>query len=379
MKTQRIAVAAFFFANGFLYSNWTARLPEFQQKLGVNDAVLGSLLFLIALGAIIAMPFSGWFTTRLGSRRPSIIMGLLFCAVLALVPVFQQLWLVSLVFIALGISTGSMDVAMNGQAILVERLFQRPINASFHATFSIGMALGAGSGALVSRFGIPLQLHLPLMSGLVILLLLWASTHLVRDEPEPNEAEESHFRWPSRAILPLGLIAFCCMCGEGSMVDWSAQYMNKVVGKSEDFSALAFACFGIAMTIGRIFGDYTTQKLGPRQLLLIDASLTILGLSLALGFPSVLTTFIGFFLAGLGFSTIIPLVFSRAGNLRGDNPAAGIAMASTVGYAGFFVGPPSIGYLSALFGLRVGLCFTLGLCVLMMVIIPFAFNKKTKS
>jgi predicted MFS family arabinose efflux permease len=376
MKTQRVAVAASFFANGFLYSNWTARLPEFQQNLGVNDAVLGSLLFLIALGAIISMPFSGWLTTRLGSRRPTIIMGFLFCMVLALVPIFQQLWLVSVVFVGLGICTGSMDVAMNGQAILVERLYQRPINSTFHATFSIGMALGAGTGALVSRLGMPLPLHLPLISGLVILLLIWASTQLVRDEPESSEGDEGHFRWPNRAILPLGLIAFCCMCGEGSMVDWSAQYMNKVVGKSEDFSALAFACFGIAMTTGRIFGDYTTQKLGPQRLLLIDSVLTILGLSLALGFPGVVTTFVGFFLAGLGFSTIIPLVFSRAGNMRDDNPAAGIAMASTVGYAGFFIGPPSIGYLSEQFGLRIGLSFTLGLCILMLLIIPLAFNKK---
>lgn len=141
--------------------------------------------------------------------------------------------------------------------------------------------------------------------------------------------------------------------------------MNKVVGQSEVLSAWVFGTFGVAMTIGRVFGDYFTLKLGKQKLMLIDALLSILGLGITLAFVSVWSTFVGFFLVGLGLSTIVPIVFSSAGNLRNISPSAGISMATSIGYTGFFIGPPTIGYFAEAFGLRVGLGFVLFLFVLM--------------
>jgi MFS family permease len=159
------------------------------------------------------------------------------------------------------------------------------------------------------------------------------------------------------------------MTGEGAMVDWSAIFMNTVVRQSEVISAWAFGIFGVSMTLGRIFGDYFTLKLGKRKLMLIDAFLAIMGLSIALLFVSVWSTFLGFFLVGLGLSTIVPIVFSSAGNLKNISPSAGISMATSIGYTGFFIGPPAIGFLAETFGLRIGLVFVLGLFVLMTIVL----------
>ncbi len=380
---NRIAVSTFFFINGFLYANWTARLPELQRFFGLNNAQLGSVLFCIALGSMVAMPFAGWLGSKFGSDAIVKVTALLFCVSIPLVAISQNEWLIRLCFFFLGAASGSMDVTMNGQAVLVERLWGKVIFSSFHAVFSIGMAIGAAVGGVFSNFQIPLQTHLTILAVLGTLPIIWASTKLIKDKPEVAEqviSEEKTDKFLAlKTILPFGIIAFCCMTGEGSIVDWSAIFMNKVVGQSEVLSAWAFGTFGVAMTIGRVFGDYFTLKLGKQKLMLIDALLSMVGLGIALAFVSVWSTFIGFFLVGLGLSTIVPIVFSSAGNLKNISPSAGISMATSIGYTGFFIGPPTIGYLAEAFDLRVGLGFVLFLFVLMAGIITFISTNKDKS
>jgi MFS family permease len=378
---NRIAVSIFFFINGFLYANWTARLPELQRFFGVNNSQLGTLLFSIALGSMVSMPFAGWLGSKFGSDKIVVLASLLFCMAIPMVALSQNEWIVRLCFFFLGAASGSMDVTMNGQAVLVERLWGKIIFSSFHAIFSIGMALGAASGGLFSSFQIPLQSHLLIIAIIGVFPILWASTKLIKDTPIVNEntvsVEKTNKFAALKLILPFGIIAFCCMTGEGSMVDWSAIFMNKVVMQNEVISAWAFGTFGVAMTIGRIFGDYFTDKLGKQKLMLIDAFLASFGLAIALVFVSVWSTFVGFFLVGLGLSTIVPIVFSSAGNLKNVSPSAGISMATSIGYAGFFIGPPTIGYLAEVFGLRIGLGFVLFLFVLMAGVLLIISRKKS--
>lgn len=371
MKTNRIAVSTFFFINGFLYANWISRLPEIQTFYNVSNSLLGTLLLCSAAGAIIAMPFSGWLTTRFGSRVLTSTMGILFCCIIPLVALFNDLWIVAGLFFTIGILSGSLDVSMNGQAVYVERMYAKPLMSSFHAVFSIGMALGAGTGALFAKFQVGLFPHFLTGAVVCLLLVLWASFNLVNEASNEaaNQESENGFRLPTKAILPLGIIAFCGMTGEGSMADWSAIYMNKVVGKDEAFSALAFGSFSVAMTLGRIFGDYFTAKVGRKQMLVYNSFAAITGLSLMLFFPQPYIVLAALFLIGLGLATVVPIIYSAAGNTPGVAPSVGIAMATTVGYAGFFVGPPVIGYLADAFSLRIGLLFSLLLFVVMLILV----------
>lgn len=371
MWSKRLAVSSFFFVNGFLYASWTSRLPEIQRFFNIGNAQLGTLLFILAIGALISMPFSGWLTTRLGSHRITQIAGLVFCALVMLITIYPDIRLVSVIFVFVGLASGAMDVAMNGQAVYVERLWNKPIMSSFHAVFSIGMALGAAAGALFAKFHFQLQTHFMIVGSVGLIWLIFASMYLIKDEQSESKSteSESHFVLPTKAILPLGIIGFCGMTGEGSMADWSAIYMNKVLQQTEAFGAIAFGAFGVAMTIGRIFGDYFTLKLGKRKLLIIDSVLSVVGLTIVLSFSSEWLALVGFFLVGLGLSTVVPIVYSTAGNTEGVIPSVGIAMATTIGYAGFFVGPPTIGFLADTFGLRIGLCFSLALFVIMLLLV----------
>lgn len=378
MKINRLAISSFFFFVGFLYANWVARLPELQRLYDVSNAMLGTLLLCWAAGAIVSMPFAGWLTVVFGSQRLTWFTAWGFCLFAPLIPVFSNIWLIGGLFFFLGLNNGALDVSINGQAVYVERMYGKPIMSSFHAVFSIGMALGAGAGALFAKLIVPLFTHLLIISALCAALLVWAMQHLIKDEAANSKNRDGEgaytegvqtFRLPTKAILPLGIIAFCGMTGEGSMADWSAIYMNKTIGMTEAFSALAFGAFATSMTVGRIFGDFFIAKLGKRKVLIYSSLLSFLGLALALVVMNEYIVLLGFFSVGLGLSNVVPIIYSTAGNTEGVTPSVGIAMATTIGYAGFFVGPPVIGFLADAFSLQIGLIFTLTLFVVMFFLV----------
>lgn len=376
MRINRLAVSFFFFINGFQYANWVARLPEVQTLYGVSNTTLGTILLCSAAGAISAMPFAGLLTVRLGSRLVTIITALGFVFAVPFIPLISNLWVIYTLFFLFGVFGGSEDVAMNGQAVYVERLYKKPILSSFHGVWSIGTALGAGFGALFAKLHIGLFPHLLSVSTLSLTMIAWAAFNLVKDGPlsitsekTEKDTENSTFRIPTKAILPLGIIAFCGMTGEGAVGDWAAIYMHKVIGKDEAFSALAFGAFTTAMTIGRLTGDYFTEKFGNRKQLIFNSLLSIIGLTLVLAFNNQWSVLLGFFIIGLGLATVVPIIYSTAGNTEGVTPSVGIAMATTIGYSGFFVGPPVIGYLSDIYSLRIGLMFALILFIIMLIFV----------
>lgn len=366
MRIHRIAVSTFFFFCGFLFSNWIARVPEVQDHFGINHSLLGTLLLVISAGAILAMPFSGWMTVKLGSYRLTQIFGLMSAMMIPLMLISSNYFYVLPFFFLCGFGFGATDVAMNAQAVFVERMYDRPIMSSFHAIFSVGTALGGVSGAMFSKFEVPLFIHLSTVSIFSFIMFLVASFFLINDQPDKSKQEESSgFILPNKAILPIAILAFCGMTGEGSLNDWSALFMNEVVGQTEDFSAWGFVSFAAAMTISRFLGDSLRLKFGKRNVLLYSCLAAIAGLVTALFFATPYMTLFGFFICGLGLANIVPIIYSTAGNMEGLSPSVGIAMATTIGYMGFFVGPPVIGFLSDAYGLTIGLCFTLSLFLVM--------------
>ncbi len=165
--------------NGFIYANWASRLPEIQSLLAINNTQLGSLLFTMAIGALFTMPFTGWLAQRFGSAAVTKLTGMLLCVMVATLVLSQNLIIEGVIFFILGISNGAMDVAMNEQAVLVERQFKKPIMSSFHAFWSIGMALGAGSGAIYSKLNIALMPHFFSIGIIGLGVVLWITRTLI--------------------------------------------------------------------------------------------------------------------------------------------------------------------------------------------------------
>lgn len=139
--------------------------------------------------------------------------------------------------------------------------------------------------------------------------------------------------------------------------------MRDVSRASLGISAAGFAGFSISMALGRFTGDAVVRRFGGAVVMVVSGCLGAAGIGLALALPYPVTAALGFLVAGMGMANVVPLLFSAAGRVPGVPPAAGVAMAATMGYGAFLTGPPLIGFLAGLLGLRLAMLVPL-LCAL---------------
>ncbi|MGC1241763.1 MAG: MFS transporter [Chryseosolibacter sp.] len=372
MLLNRIAVKIAFFLNGFVYANWVSRLPRIQEHYGADNGATGLVLLAMSVGAVLAMPFTGWLIIKNGSRKISLVSLILYCLFVPLIPFMPGLVALGFLYVLVGVSTGMLDVAMNAQAVMVEQQYKRPIMTSFHAFFSIGMALGAWSGAFFADRQIELSHHLAIISALSVIFVFWVRGNLIDDKPDVTDAHEGPlFRMPNKALLSVGIIAFCCMLGEGAISDWSVNYMENIAIAPVALAPIALSAFATAMTLGRLLGDRFRAWWGDTKLIVYGGLISTIGMAVTLLMPEPYPAITGFFLVGLGLSTIVPITYSIAGNTKDLPSGVGLAMVTTVGYSGFLFGPPVIGFLADMSNLRYAL-MVVGILFIIMTILGFA-------
>jgi MFS family permease len=363
----RLAVKIIFFLNGFAHANYYSRLPRIQDQFQIDKGTLGVVLFSSALGALLAMPFTGWLVVRNGSRTIGLFSVTMYCIMVPLIPVCPNLVSLLVVFFLLGVSSGMLDVAMNAQAVMIEQRWGKPIMTSFHAFFSIGMALGAGAGSLFSMMETSLLTHFMTITVLNIIIITISRFYMLRDKPE-GKHEGPPFRIPSGALVGVGLIAFCSMWGEGAMADWSTIYMENFANAKEALAPIGLAAFAGAMTIGRLIGDAARLKFGDKKLVTVCGVISSGGLLIAILFANPFTVIAGFFIVGIGLATIVPIAYSIAGNSKQLPSSVALGMVTTVGYSGFLLGPPVMGFLADLVTLQFAFLLVLLLFLVMTVL-----------
>jgi len=365
ISPSRIAVKLIFFINGFVHANLAARFPRVQELFDIDNGTLGFVLLSSSVGALLAMPFTGWLIIRNGSRRITIFSIFLYCIFVPLVPLMPGLPGLVVLFFIMGLTAGMLDVSMNSQAVMVEKIHQKPIMTSFHALFSIGMVAGAFCGALFVKLETTLFIHFAVIVGMSVAAAAWARYHLIHDKPKEKEVDGPAFRLPNAAMVSIGVIAFCCMLGEGAMADWSTNYMENIAMASPALAPLGLSAFALAMTIGRFFGDGARLKFGDRKRMVMCGLISTMGIALTLLFNNPYSVIAGLFIIGIGLSSIVPIAYSIAGNSKNLPPGVGLAMVTTVGYSGFLFGPPIIGLLANWQSLRIALTVVAFLFVIM--------------
>lgn len=361
--TARLAVVIFFFLVGMLFATWATRIPAVKAGLALNSGELGLALLGTAVGELVAMNLAGYLAARFGSRSVTVIASLCFCVVLPLLALAPTLPLLVATLLLFGAAFGSVNVAMNTQGVAVERRYGRSIFNSFHASYSLGGLTGSLVGGLVAAQGIAPLPHFLGISLIGIILTLAAARFLL---PARADVQETGvvFARPTRALLILGLVAFCVVLGEGAMADWSAVYLNTILRTGAGLAAAGYAAFSIVMAVGRGLGDRLTNRLGPKMMVRSGGLIAAGGLTLALVSNWVPLALLGFALVGAGFSVIFPLTVSAAGRIAKQASATAIATVATCGYVGFLVGPAVIGFTADSLSLRVslGLVVVLSLC-----------------
>jgi MFS family permease len=393
MRRARVAVLAYFFLLGMVGAVWVARIPAVKHRLDLTDGTLGVALLAMPVGLVAVMPVCGRLVDRFGSGRVTRPAGVAFA--LALMPLGLAGDLPSLIagLLLFGVVSGLLDVAMNAHAVRVERGYGRPIMTSFHAVYSVGGLAGALFGGLFAWLDVtPAPTFLA--AGLPMAIIGVVAGRRLLPSPDPPDppdhsgvagaagvsgaAEASQPvpvpvgrsrrpvrprrpRRPGVVVALLGVVAFCCLVGEGAADNWSAVYLHDDLGTSQGFAALGFAAFSVMMTIGRLAGDRLALRFGPVRLVRACGLLAAAGLAGGLLTDRPIGGLAGFAALGAGLSCIVPQVFSAAGNADPARAGRNLARVAGLGYLGLVSGPPLIGGAAAV----VGLPWALGIPVLL--------------
>jgi MFS family permease len=349
---HRVAVGCFYFLQGLSFASWGSRIPSIQQQMGLSEAELGGVLLSLPVGLLISLPVAGWAIAKVGSRIVLIFAGILYSATLVAIGYSESpLQLVMALFV-FGFAGNLMNISVNTQGVGVEALYQKSIMASFHGLWSLAGFTGAAIGTLMIGEGIVPFRHFLLIMFLSFLAIAIASRFVLREDVN-TDTDKPIFVMPDKSLIDLGFICFFAMICEGAMFDWSGVYFKKVIGAEKAWIGAGYTAFMCTMAGTRFVADWFTSRFGLQRILQASGLLTALGLMVSVLFPQLYTAIIGFLLVGAGVSSVVPLVYSAAGKSKVMSPGVALAAVSTIGFFGFLIGPPLIGFIAGATSLRI--------------------------
>ncbi len=352
MKKARISIGILFFICGLNFATWATRIPDFKTYLHLSDAQLGTVLMGLPIGSLVSLPIAGRLLTKYASRWICLLALVMYVLIIPGLSLMSSAIALFIGLFFFGMAGDIMNIAMNTQVVSLEAQMKKTIMSSFHAIFSLGLMAGAFIGGILEKEQFTPWAHFINIAIANILLILISFNYLLKDKPVQDESK------PKSSILNLGtyliilsFIAFCGMLCEGAMADWISLYFKEYVSNSPFPITIGFSMFAAAMVLGRFLGDRISMTYGLSNILTLNGILVGFGMLITLLFSSTYMKVFGCFTIGIGISTIVPLIYSQAGNQKEIMPSIAIAGVSTIAYIGFLLGPVLIGYLSDFVGL----------------------------
>lgn len=333
-----------FLIAGLGMSSWAPLVPFASQRLALSGASLGALLLCLGMGSLAAMPVTGALVGRFGCRRVIFGSTLVTLATLPLLATLETTGSMAATLIIFGAGLGMLDVAMNVQAVEVEKAASKPMMSGFHGFFSLGGILGAGAVSLLLSVGLSPLASVALVLLLMALLLAASLPTLMRERL--HQPDQPWLVMPRGFVAFLGLLCFILFLAEGAVLDWGALLLLQSPEMSTAHAGLGYAVFSVAMTIGRLTGDRIIDRFGRFPVMLTGALTASAGLALAVYLPWPQMALLAFLLVGFGLSNTVPMLFNAVGNQRDMPSNLGISAMTTLGYAGILSGPALIGFIS---------------------------------
>lgn len=378
MPQARLAISVLFLLCGLNFASWATRIPDFKEFLSLSDAELGSILMGLPIGSMVSLPLAGWLIARYNSKIICLLAIVLYILILpALTFISSSLFLFVGLF-SFGMAGDILNISMNTQVVNLEKLTNKKIMSSFHAIFSIGLMLGSLLGGYLVKLDVTLNQHFYMIALCNLISIIGVYRYLLIDsknEEQENNMVEPKFKL-NNYLLILSFVAFCGMLCEGAMADWISLYFKLLPNLDGYPFTIGFSSFAFSMVIGRLIGDWAAKHLSIRNILMMNGLLIALGMSITVFFTQVPLLILGCFITGIGISTIVPMIYSQAGNTKDTSPAMAIAAVSTIAYVGFMLGPVVIGFLSEYYGLKQALILLIILGLLASGISKFALNKE---
>lgn len=355
LKTkQRIALSGYFFLAGLCFATWASRIPTIKSFLDINDAELGSILFVMPISQMSGLPFSGWLVSKFDSRWPLTIGFVLHAVFLLLISLTQSILQLIVVLFMFAFFMRIFNISMNTQSITLGKQFTKRINGTFHGLWSIGGIAGVGITTLMIALDISIQWHFVLVSIGASLLSILGFRYLLTDDKSCT-GNNLKFGKPDKQILLLGvIIIFAAIC-EGGMFDWSGVYFKEVI-KVEIFT-IGYLIFMTCMALSRFISDFLMTRFGMKATYTFSSLVMTFGMLLAIIFPNFWPAIIGFSLVGFGTAAVFPMTFLLAGTSERYSPGMALSLIATYAMVGILLGPVIIGYLAHAFNLRISFLF----------------------
>lgn len=375
LSNPRYFAPAFVFASlNIWFGTWAIYIPSVKEKLDINKADLGIALFFLALGVFTVFPLASKIINRFGVGRITWY-GVVFCAIAALLPLAAPNYeLLCASLFVFGASNGITDIAMNTLVTELEKEDGVQIMSAAHGFFSLGGVMAGLGSFLIPFLGNPI-LHMFVITGLVLLVNFYFKKEYLAKRSAPEEKEPFSLKL-FKPLFFLGLIGFISFASEGAIVDWSALYLKEVALAPERLFGAGFLAFSVTMTLGRFLGDGISEKIGSIKIVVLGALVAIVGY---MGILSETTSMaiLGFAMAGLGFSVMVPELFRIGGKVKGVDAAQGIAFIAGTGYLGFLTGPVILGFLAEEYNLKISFWALLGCAGLVLLLTSALTRRKT--
>ena len=381
LSAQRLSTRFSFFGLGFATAAWAPLIPFAQQRLHFNHADFGLLLLCSGLGAMLAMPATGKIVQRIGCRVPIGFALLLLAVLLPSLSLWTTPLMMAITLFLFGTAAGSLGVALNIQAVVVEKNSLKSLMSGFHGMASLGGLAGVLTITALLALSISSVMSAFAVSLLLVIIIFLSVPYSIKAventslEASSKVKKSIRQRLPQPLIILIGIACFIIFMVEGAAMDWSGIYLTQQYGVNAAFAGLAYTFFAIAMTTGRFTGDYLIRYFGEKKLLTYSAICATLGLALVSIAPYWWLVLVGYTLVGTGCSNIVPIMFSRAGRQTVMPSAVALSCVSTMAYTGILVGPAFIGMVSELIGLSTVFMALSGLLLLIVALNRFTYVK----
>lgn len=337
-----------FFIPGFIISTWAPMIPIIKNRLNIEADILGLLLLCIGLSAFFTMPVAGILGKKYGCRKVIITASIIMSLVMVALSILPNIISYALALIIFGSSMGIMDVNMNVNAVIVEKIAEKRLLSGMHAFWSIGCFASAGLFSLLATIGLSVPVIAILHCIIIFAILFGFSSHFL-DYKSPGG--EKAVAIPQGIVILFGILACICFLAEGAVMDWSGVFLTEEKNVELSLAGAGYAVFSVAMLVMRLLGDKTVQTLGERKAVIGGAILAAASFSLLVTANNIYLSALAFVGIGLCAANIVPVLYSLLKYQKDMPISAAVTAITSLGYTGVILGPAALGFIAHGFGI----------------------------
>lgn len=347
LRHGRASLALSFFVQGVTFALLVTRIPAIQDRYGISDGLLPVFLAAVPILAGVGSVATEKVVARVrpGSvlrwAQPVVLLTLL------AVGAGSELWQAAVALGVFGLAVGALDASMNMMGVSLQRAYGRSIMLGFHAAYSLGGIAGASMAWAGAHWDLTLLVsYLP-----AVVLLLPAALVGSRWYAEGKAEEDGQRKEPRgtsvsfRLLMPLCLVMSFAYIGDSTVSNWSAKYLQDVLGSSEQLATVPYNVYMVTTLLGRAVGDFGVRRFGAVAVVRFGSVLAAAGFGVVAVASGAWIGMLGFTMLGLGLCVIVPQTFAAAGRMFPGASDTAVARLNVFNYVGFLVGSPLVGAL----------------------------------